>query len=107
MTTIEFIPKEEENQEVQKPEWYYCDACGDVFPSTTPPLPGQKLYEVHGCKRGKVQARLDNPTCLHCGAAKASSSSLCGCPADIAERKADDDATAKRNKEDNERYSAV
>ena len=29
MTTIESIPKEEENQEVQQPEWYYCDACGE------------------------------------------------------------------------------
>ena len=65
MTTIEFIPKEEENQ-------------------------------------GK--AKQDAIACKHCGAAIADNIwLLCGCPEDIAERKADDDAAAKSNKESRER----
>ena len=47
-----------------------CDACGDIFRPEQPTDDGQKIYAVHGCKRGQVQARLDNPTCRHCGAAK-------------------------------------
>ena len=73
-----------------------CPACGDIFRPEQPP-DGQKVYEVHGCKRGKVQARLDNPICLHCGAPKAGVGSPCGCPADTVKRKADaDEVAAKR-----------
>ncbi len=102
MTTIESIPKEEENQEVQKPQWYDCDACGNEFLSTTPPLPGQKLYELHECFMGKREAEQAKITCQHCG--KVTGPSHCDCPADIAQRKADADAADKKTKEDNERH---
>ena len=101
MTTIESIPKEEENQEVQQPEWYDCDACGIYFPSTVPPVPGQKLYEIHECLRGKRQAQQEAIACKHCG--KVTGPNFCDCPADIAQRKADADAADKKTKENNER----
>ena len=101
MTTIEFIPKEEENQEVPEHGWYYCDACGGEFKPTTPPLPGQKLYELHECVWGKRQAKQDAIACKHCG--KVTGPTHCDCPADIAQRKADADADDKKHKEDNER----
>ena len=78
-----------------------CDACGDIFRPEQPPDAGQKLYLIHGCKRGQVQARLDNPTCRHCGAAKEGVGSLCGCPGDTAKRKADADSL--KAKQDAER----
>ena len=78
-----------------------CPACGATFRPEQPPDAGQKLYLIHGCKRGQVQARLDNPTCLHCGAAKEGVGSLCGCPADTAKRKADADSL--KAKQDAER----
>ena len=72
-----------------------CDACGGAFKPSAPP-DGQKLYELHGCKEGKVRARIENPACLHCGAAKAYIGSTCGCPAETAKRKADDDSLAAK-----------
>ena len=69
-----------------------CPACGAIFQPEQPPDDGQKIYAVHGCKRGQVQARLDNPTCRHCGAPKVGVGSLCGCPADTAKRQADADS---------------
>ena len=72
-----------------------CDACGGNFKPTAPP-DDQPLYELHGCKDGKVRAKLDNPTCLHCGAAKAGVGAVCGCPGDTAKRKADDDTLAAK-----------
>ena len=102
MTTIESIPKDEENQEVPEHGWYYCDACGGEFKPTTPPLPGQKLYELHECIRGKFQARQDAIACKHCGTV--TGPNHCDCPADIAQRKADADASDKKSKENNERF---
>ena len=72
-----------------------CDACGGNFKPIAPP-DGQPLYELHGCKDGKVRAKLDNPTCSHCGAAKAGVGAVCGCPGDTAKRKADDDTLAAK-----------
>ena len=68
-----------------------CPACGDIFRPEQPP-DVQEVYLIHGCKAGKVRARMLNPTCLHCGAAKAGTGAPCGCPADIAKRKADADS---------------
>ncbi len=85
-----------------KPQWYDCDVCEDGFVSSTPPEPGQKLYELHGCFRGKRKAQQDAITCKHCGVV--TGPYHCGCPEDIAQRKADADASNKKNKEDNERY---
>ena len=79
-----------------------CPACGDIFRPEQPPDGQQKLYELHGCPRGKRKAQQDNITCKHCGAV--TGTSRCGCPEDIAQRKADDDASNKKNKEDNARY---
>ena len=79
-----------------------CPACGDIFRPEQPPDDGQKIYEVHGCKRGQVRARFDNPTCRHCGAPTEGVGSPCGCPADTAKRKADADAEAAR--QDAERH---
>ena len=96
---------EEENQEVQQPEWYYCDVCGGEFKPTTPPLPGQKLYELHECAWGKRKAKQDAIACKHCG--KVTGPTHCACPADIAQRKADADAADKKTKENNERYALL
>ena len=85
-----------------KPRWYDCDACGGGFLSSTPPDGQQKLYELHGCPRGKRKAQQDAITCKQCG--RVTGPSQCGCPEDIAQRKADADAADKKNKEDNERY---
>ena len=79
-----------------------CPACGDIFRPEQPPDDGQKVYEVHGCERGKVRLRLDNPTCRHCGAPTEGVGSPCGCPGDTAKRKADADAEAAR--QDAERH---
>ena len=76
-----------------------CDACGAPFKPSAPPA-GQKLYELHGCKDGKVRARIDNPTCRHCGAPKAGVGSTCGCPAETAKRKADADSLAAKRETD-------
>ena len=92
-----------------------CPACGDIFRPEQPPDAGQKLYLIHGCKRGQVRARLDNPTCRHCGAAKAGVGSPCGCPADLLERKADADELAaqqeagrqQRRRKDEEREAML
>ena len=76
---------EEESQEVQQPEWYYCDVCGGEFKPTTPPLPGQKLYELHECAWGKRKAKQDAKiACKHCGV-KLPAPTHCDCPADIAQ----------------------
>ena len=72
----------------------YCTACGSIFRPEQPPDVGQKVYLIHGCERGKVQARLDNPTCRHCGAPTEGVGSPCGCPADLLKRKADADELA-------------
>ena len=66
-----------------------CDACGECFKPTGPPRAGQKIYELHDCEKGKVRAKFDNPTCLHCGAAKAGVSAACGCSGDTSKREAD------------------
>ena len=84
------------------PQWYDCDACDDGFEASTPPEPGRKLYEIHGCFRGKRKAQLDAITCKHCAAL--TGGLRCGCPEAIAQLKADDDASNKKNKEDNARY---
>ena len=76
-----------------------CTACGSIFKPTAPP-DGQKVYELHGCKAGEVRARIDNPTCLHCGAAKAGVGTTCGCPGDTAKRKADADFLAAKREVD-------
>ena len=85
------------------PQWYDCDACEDGFEASTPPEPGRKLYEIHGCFRGKRKAQLDAITCKHCAAL--TGGSRCGCPEAIAQLKADDDASNKKNKEDNARFA--
>ena len=85
-----------------KPQWYDCDACGGRFQSSSPPDGQQKLYELHGCAWGKRKAQQDNATCKHCGAV--TGLSRCDCPEDILQRKADADASDKKNKEDNARY---
>ena len=95
--------------------YLFCDACGDIFRPEQPPDDGQKAYLIHGCKRGQVRARLDNPTCRHCGAAKAGVGSPCGCPADLLERKADADELAaqqeagrqQRRRKDEEREAML
>ena len=69
-----------------------CPACGDNFRPEQPPPDGQKVYVTHGCKRGQVRARFDNPTCRHCGAPTEGVGSPCGCPADTAKRKANADS---------------
>ena len=80
-----------------------CPACGDCFrPEQLPD--GQEVYLIHGCKEGKVRARLLNPTCLHCGAAKAYIGSTCGCPADTAKRKADADELAAKQEADRQHW---
>ena len=71
-----------------------CPACGDIFRPEQPPDDGQKVYVTHGCKRGQVRARFDNPTCRHCGAPTEGVGSPCGCPADLLKRKADADELA-------------
>ena len=81
-----------------------CDACGDIFRPEQPPDDGQKVYEVHGCKQGKVLAQRDNPTCSHCGAPKAGITSPCSCPEDTAKRKAQAEANAKKDQIDKERW---
>ena len=93
------IPQDE--KEIN-PQWYDCDGCEDGFLASTPPDPGRKLYEIHGCVRGKRKAILDAITCDHCGVV--TGPVHCGCPADIAKRKADSDASDKKGKEDSERY---
>ena len=85
-----------------KPQWYDCDVCGRTFQSSTPPDDEQKLYELHGCPWGKRKTIEDNITCEHCGVI--TGGSRCGCPEAIAQRKADDDASNKKNKENNARY---
>ena len=83
-----------------KPPWYECDVCDDEVFSSTPPEPGAKLYELHGCLAGIIKARDDNATCKHCGAPTASYYARCGCSEEIAQRKADDEAAEKKRKED-------
>ena len=82
-----------------KPQWYDCDVCGGEWLSSTPPEADQKLYELHGCPKGKRKTQQDAITCKHCGAV--TGGSRCGCPEDIAQRKADDDASTKRIQEGN------
>ena len=85
-----------------KPQWYNCDVCGGEWLSSTPPDAGQKLYELHGCPKGKRKTQQDAITCKHCG--RVTGPSQCGCPEDIAQCKADAEASDKKNKEDNARY---
>ena len=91
------------NAALVKYEWYDCDACDDGFEASTPPEPGRKLYEIHGCFKGKRKAQLDAITCKHCAAL--TGGSRCGCPEAIAQLKADADAADKKNKEDNARFA--
>ena len=84
--------------------WLICNACGANFKPSAPLPDGQNAYELHDCKEGKVRARLDNPTCGHCGAPKARITSPCSCPEDTAERKAQAEAEAKKDQRDKERW---
>ena len=52
---------------------------------------------------GKRKALQENITCKHCGAVT-EAAHRCGCPEAVAQLKADDDASNKKNKEDNARY---
>ena len=86
--------------------WLICDACGRFFRPEQPPPDGQKVHVTHGCKRGKVQAKLDNPTCRHCGAPTRGTGSPCGCPADLAKRQADADKLAAQQEIDRQQQEA-
>ena len=85
-----------------KPQWYNCDVCDGEWLSSTPPEAGAKLYEIHGCFKGKRKAQQDAITCKQCG--RVTGPSQCGCPEQIAQRKADAVASDKKDKEDNARY---
>ncbi len=89
-------------QPKSNPQWYACDACDGGFEASTPPDGQQKLYELHGCVWGKRKAQQDAITCKHCGVV--TGPYHCGCPEDIAQRKADADASDKRIQEDNDRH---
>ena len=80
-----------------KPQWYDCDACDDGFEASTPPEPGRKLYEIHGCFKGKRKAHFDAIACKHCAAL--TGGLRCGCPEAVAQLKASDEASNKKNKE--------
>ena len=52
--------------------------------------------------KGRRKAQQDAITCKHCG--RVTGPSQCGCPEDVAQCKADAEASDKKNKEDNARY---
>ena len=114
MSTYKSRPKEEENQvllvDPNDPDdggYVHGEGEAEEWHKTTCPCELCRVEEQGLLERVRAGLPADQViTCKHCGAARAKGERRsCGCPAEIAERKADDAAADKKTKENNERFA--